>query len=144
MKVHIKCKFVSITYGSTRVNLGHSIVLLIGSVVTITFLDTTVQISVRPKQIFYRNTENRNRPFGKTEIRPKPNILPKECCFCRKSIVSAERVLFLPKESCFCQYGLLSTEILLYRPKQACFCQSREHTWPIKYYYYYIHERQNI
>ena len=33
--------------------------------------------SVRPKQIFYRNTENRNSPFQKTKIRPKQNIPPK-------------------------------------------------------------------
>ena len=63
-----------------------------------------VRISVRPKQIFFRN-----RPYGITKIRPKPNILPKESCFCRKSLVSAKRVLLLPKETCyFCQKRLVS------------------------------------
>ena len=53
--------------------------------------------SVRPKQIFYRNTENRNRPFGETEIRPKPNILPKYSYFGRNGELSAETLLYLPK-----------------------------------------------
>ena len=90
-----------------------------------------------------RNRFFTETPKTETDHLEKPKF-GRNRIFCRKSVVSAERVLFLPKESCFCQYGLLSTEILLYRPKQACFCQSREHTWPIKYYYYYIHERQNI
>ena len=60
-------------------------------------------ISVRPKQIFYRNTENRNRPFGKTEIRPKPNILPKYSYFCRNGELSAETLLCLPKQDYFGQ-----------------------------------------
>ena len=55
------------------------------------------QTSVRPKQIFYRNTENRNRPFGETEIRPKPNILPKYSYFGRNGELSAETLLYLPK-----------------------------------------------
>ena len=69
-------------------------------------------ISVRPKQIFYRNTENRNRPFGKTEIRPKPNILPKYSYFCRNGELSAETLLFLPNQCCVCRNNTISAKIV--------------------------------
>ena len=70
--------------------------------------------SVRTKQIFYRNTENRKWPFQKTEIRPKQNILPKQSYFCRNNTISAETNLSLPKENNFGRTKLICAQEILF------------------------------
>ena len=59
--------------------------------------------SVRPKQIFHRNTEYRNKDISKTEYLQKQNIRPKWSSFCRNAQVSAETRLFLPNLTYICK-----------------------------------------
>ena len=67
-----------------------------------------LHVRVRTKQIFYRNTESRNKGILKTEIWPKQNIRPKQSSFCRNMLVSSEPELYRPNENYFCQKKLNS------------------------------------